>query len=150
MLEAQEDSIRQQNKGSILTEEERLDISLYKGGVSVLIDRYLVNKPLTDEEMNFYLGLGFFLQLADDLQDIKTDGEQNWQTLLTLDRNPLQKEKSINKLLHFIHNIMNSYQAENNRFKDFVLGNCYQLIYTSVIGSKEYFTEEYLNKIENN
>jgi len=148
MLEAQEDSIRQQNKGAHLTAEERLDISLYKGGVSVLIDRYLVNKSLTDEEMIFYLGLGFFLQLADDLQDIKADGEQNWQTLLTLDTSASQEEKYVNKLLNFIHNIMNSYQAENNRFKNFVLENCYQLIYTSILGSKEYFREEYLNRIE--
>jgi hypothetical protein len=42
---------------------------------------------------------------------------------------------------------MSSYQAENNRFKDFVLTNCYQLIYTSLVGSKEFFTEDYLNRI---
>lgn len=147
MLEAQEESLRQQNRGIPLTEGERLDISLYKGGISVLIDRFLVRKELDDAQILLYLGLGFFLQLADDLQDIRTDSEQGWQTLLTLDTNPEASERQINKLLHFIHNIMGSYQAENNRFKDFVLLNCYQLIFTSLVGSKEYFTEDYLTRI---
>lgn len=148
MLEAQEESLRQQNRGVPLTSEERLDISLYKGGISVLIDRFLVRKELDDTQILLYLGLGFFLQLADDLQDIRTDSEQGWQTLLTLDRSPVYEEKCVNKLLHFIHNVMGSYQAENNRFKEFVLSNCYQLIYTSLVGSKEYFTDEYLRRIE--
>ncbi len=148
MLEAQEESLRQQNKGVPLSEEERLAISLYKGGISVLIDRFLVRKELTKEEVILYLGLGFFLQLADDLQDIRTDDEEGWQTLLTLDKGPANEEKYINKLLHFIHNIMGAYQAENNRFKDFVLSNCYQLIFTSVIGSKEFFSPDYINWIE--
>lgn len=146
MLEAQEESLRQQNRGIPLTAEERLDISLYKGGISVLIDRFLVRKELDDEQIKLYLGLGFFLQLADDLQDIRTDSDQGWQTLLTLDLNPETEERLTNKLLHFIHNIMGSYQAENNRFKEFVLSNCYQLVFTSLIRSKEFFHEDYLNR----
>jgi hypothetical protein len=148
MLEAQENSIRQQHRDILLSEDERLDISLYKGGVSVLIDRVLTNKELTEEDMYFYLGLGFFLQLADDLQDIGIDSRQGHQTLLTLDLSPAKEEMLANKLLHFIHNITTAYQAENEVFKDFVLANCYQLIYTSIIGSKEFFPKEYLDLIE--
>ncbi|MDF2511189.1 MAG: hypothetical protein K0S04_1055, partial [Herbinix sp.] len=70
------------------------------------------------------------------------------QTLFTLDLNPAQEENLVNKLLQFIHNIMDSYQAENNQFKNFVLSNCYQLIYTSVLRSKDFFSTEYLEKIE--
>lgn len=148
MLEAQENSIRQQQSAVLLTPEERLDISLYKGGISVLIDRFFVHKELTEEELILYLGLGFFLQLADDLQDIKSDSEQGYQTILTVDLSHGQEEKIINKMLHFVHNTMGSFQAENDLFKNFVLINCYQLIYTSLIGSKEFFSQEYLNKIE--
>ncbi len=147
MLEAQEESLRQQDNGVALTDEECLDISLYKGGISVLVDRYLIGKELNEEEIIFYLGLGFFLQLADDLQDIKSDSEQGWQTLLTLNISHEYEERYINKLLHFIHTVMSSYQAENNGFKDFILANCYQLVLTSVIGSKEYFSQDYIDAI---
>jgi len=148
MLEAQEDSIRQQNKGILLTTEERLDISLYKGGISVLIDRFFVKKKLNKEDYIFYLGMGFFLQLADDLQDIKEDSLQGHQTIFTIDLHSHQEEKIVNKMLHFIHQIMADYPAENDNFKNFVLTNCYQLIFTSAVGSKEFFSQEYLDQLE--
>lgn len=149
MLEAQEESIRQQKKGFSLTCEERLDISLYKGGISVLIDRFFINKEITEADLNFYLGFGFFLQLVDDLQDIKEDSEQGNQTIFTVDFQSEQEESIVNKILHFIHNLMTTYQAENDIFKNFILSNCYQLIYSSIIGSKEFFSDEYIDQLEN-
>ncbi len=148
MLDAQELSLLQQENTTVLSPESRLDISLYKGGISVLIDRYFVRKELTEEDILFYIGMGFFLQLADDLQDIQEDSERGYQTLFTLNLNPSHEEELVNRALHFIHNIMSSYQAENNRFKDFVLLNCYQLVYTSVLRSKAFFSAEYLERIE--
>lgn len=148
MLNAQEDSIRQQHKGTPLTAEERLDISLYKGGISVLIDRYLVGRELTENEIVFYLGMGFFLQLADDLQDIKTDSRQGYQTLLTLNLFFEQEEKIVNKMLSFIHHIMTAYHAENDTFKNFILSNCYLLVFTSIGESREFFSQQYLDRAE--
>lgn len=127
MLEAQENSIRQQKKGIPLSLDERLDISLYKGGVSVLIDRFLVNKELTENDLLFYLGFGFFLQLADDLQDIEEDSKQVNQTIFTLNKSNDQEEKIVNKMLHFIQDIIVTYTANTNlqhKFKDFLLSNC--------------------------
>ncbi|MBH1942183.1 hypothetical protein I5677_14885 [Mobilitalea sibirica] len=148
MLEAQEESLRQQKKNILLSGEQRLDISLYKGGISVLIDRFLVNKEVTDKDLIFYLGFGFFLQLADDLQDIKEDSSNGYQTVFTVDLHAKQEEKLVNKMLHFIYHLMASYQSENDIFKDFVLMNCYQLIFTSILGSKEFFSKDYLKQIE--
>ncbi len=148
MLEAQENSIQQQNKSLPLTMEERVDISLYKGGISVLIDRYYVEKEITKEDLFFYLSFGFFLQLTDDLQDIKEDFEQWNQTIFTFDKQKEQEEKNVNKMLHFIHQIIASYQTENHAFIDFILYNCYQLIYFSVIRNKDFFSEGYLKKLE--
>jgi len=148
MLEAQEDSIRQQKKGVSLSPEERLNISLYKGGVSVLIDRYFVKKEITQTDLTFYLGFGFFLQLADDLQDIKEDSINGSQTLFTIDLSCEREEQLVNQLLHFIHHIMDTYPAENDQFKTFILSNCYQLILSAVIQSKEFFSKEYLKQIE--
>jgi hypothetical protein len=148
MLEAQEESLRQQNPEITLSEEERLTISLLKGGVSVLVDRFLVHKELTQADLHFYLGFGFFLQLADDLQDIKEDSKKGHQTLFTVSLMKEQEEKLLNKLLNFLHFIMDTYSAENDSFKNFVLASSDQLIFTSLFGSKEFFTLEYQRQIE--
>jgi hypothetical protein len=148
MLEAQEESLRQQNPEITLSEEERLTISLLKGGVSVLVDRFLVHKELTQADLHFYLGFGFFLQLADDLQDIKEDSKKGHQTLFTVSLMKEQEEKLLNKLLNFLHFIMDTYSAENDNFKNFVLASSDQLIFTSLFGSKEFFTLEYQRQIE--
>ena len=148
MLEAQEESLLQQQQEPLLTAGERLDISLFKGGVSVLVDRFLVNKPLTESDLIFYLGFGFFLQLADDLQDIGEDRQNGYQTLFTLKTDHFSEERLVNKLMHFLDRIMGTYSAENDRFKNFVMNSSYQLIYTSLMGSKEYFSEEYRAKLE--
>jgi hypothetical protein len=148
MLDAQECSIRQQNKAFPLSAEERLEISIYKGGISVLIDRYFVEKDITPEDLKFYLGFGFFLQLADDLQDIKEDSQLGHSTLFTLDLNSTWEEKTVNRLLNYINHIMKLYQPINNNFKNFVLSASRFLIYTSVFRSREYFSEEYLKQLE--
>lgn len=148
MLEAQEESLAQQSKMHILTPEQRLNISLFKGGVSVLVDRYLINKPLSEEDYLFYLGFGFFLQLADDLQDIGEDSCNGYQTIFTLNLEPSNEERIVNKLLNFLHTIMGAYSADNNRFKEFVKQSSYLLIYSSVIGSKNFFSDPYLAQID--
>lgn len=149
MLEAQEFSIRQQYRELPLSKEERLDISIYKGGISVLIDRFFVKKEITETDLYFYLEFGFFLQMADDLQDIKEDSSVGHSTLFTLDLRPEKPEKVVNQLLHFLNNIMENYKADNNQFKNFILSASNLLILSSVVGSKEFFSRKYLNMIEN-
>ncbi len=148
MLEAQELSLKQQNKDFPLSYEERLNISVYKGGISVLIDRFFVNKEITQEDFLFYLSFGFFLQLADDLQDIGEDSEKGYSTILTFDRSSPNEEKMVNKLLHYIHNIITNYTSGTLEFRNFLLTTCYQLIFTSVIQSKNFFSQEYLLELE--
>lgn len=148
MLEAQENSLHQQNSSILLTEEERLDISLYKGGISVLIDRFFVDKEITGEDLIFYLGFGFFLQLADDLQDINEDSRKGHQTILTVDTEVGHEERIVNKMFHFVRKMMDDYKADNEEFKNFILLNCYQLVYSSIIQSSEFFSEGYLDEME--
>lgn len=148
MLKAQEDSLHQQSSDHLLSEEERLNISLKKGGISVLVDRFLVNKELTAEDLHFYLGFGFFLQLADDLQDIGEDSQKGYQTLFTVNLSPEKEEKLANKLLHFLHHIMEAYSAENDTFKNFVMVSSDQLVLTSMLRSKAFFTPQYRSQME--
>lgn len=148
MLEAQEDSMQQQCMENTLTQSERLDISIYKGGISVLIDYFFVDKELAEEDLYFYLSFGFFLQLADDLQDIKEDSNKGNQTIFTQDLNVESEELIVNKMFHFIHHIMNQYNAPSDSFKQLLLANCYQLILTSVAESEDFFSERYKNQLE--
>ena len=148
MLEAQELSLLQQNIAVSSPEEDRLSISLYKGGISVLIDRFLINREFTEQDLFFYFGFGFFLQLADDLQDIESDKNNGHHTLFTLDTGSIREEALVNQLLHFVTDITNSYLADNNVFKEFVLYSCQLLIYSSAINSRKFFSDEYINRLE--
>lgn len=60
-----------------------LDISLDKGGTSVIADGYLVAGHLTPGQEDFCFGFGAFLQMADDLQDITEDLRNGHQTLFS-------------------------------------------------------------------
>lgn len=148
MLDAQEISLCQQSRDLPLSTEMRLDISVYKGGISVLMDRFFVHKVVTEEDLIYFLGFGFFLQLADDLQDIKEDNTLGHSTLFTTHLQAEHEEKIVNKMFHFIHQLMEEYLSDNESIKHFLLLNCYQLICSSTIKSKEFFSQEYFNVLE--
>lgn len=61
-----------------------LGISLEKGGASVLADGYIVAGRLTPEQQEFVFGWGAFLQLADDLQDVRGDARDGVATVFAL------------------------------------------------------------------
>ena len=149
MLDAQATCLKQQNVHEKLSIDDRLNISIYKGGTSVLFDRFLVRKQVTESDFLSYIGLGFFLQLADDLQDIKEDGERGHHTIFTYRKDSDYLEKTVNKLLQYIRHVLEKLQTSNQPFKEFLLFNCYHLVYLSVIMSKEFFTQEYLDCMEN-
>lgn len=144
MLEAQKNSQRQSEKGAGLREEDILAISIYKGGLSVLIDRYFINKPFLEGDIEFYYGFGFLLQLCDDLQDISQDKEDGSRTLFSVCEATHETEGKINKLLHYTDYIFSSYQSEQEEFKQFLLHNSYQLILFSALFSREHISGQYL------
>lgn len=75
---------------SLLTQRAKLDnrqtvmqTTLYKGGISVLADAFLVQGKLTLREAGFSFVLGCCLQMMDDLQDVAEDMSSNIETLFT-------------------------------------------------------------------
>ncbi|NLY98263.1 MAG: hypothetical protein GX082_12720 [Clostridiaceae bacterium] len=148
MLDAQNTSLTQQNKQKSLSPDERLNISIYKGGISVLFDRFLVKKKITENDLFSYIGLGFFLQLSDDLQDIQEDGERGHQTIFTFNTDPEYIEGLVNKMLRYIFYVMERLQTVHEPFKEFLLQNCCNLVYASVLMSKGFFSEAYLKRLE--
>ena len=156
MLDAQEQSLAQMQDttepttpATTLTQDECLNISLYKGGISVLTDRYYVNLPLSDQDLKFYFGFGFFLQLADDLQDIAEDSQLLRSTLFTLNKGTDAHEKLVNRILHYVNQLFASFSEEKNQsFRDFVCYSSCLLIIYSAAGSRDFFSEEYLTRLE--
>lgn len=124
-----------------------LDTSIFKGGASVLADRCLVPKRLTEEEIPFYLGFGFFLQLVDDLQDIEEDRREGGHTLFTR----LDTEKAVNKAFHFLHGLFQpsptlAAACPDGRAAAFLTKNCYLLLFSCILMQEAHFTESYLEQ----
>lgn len=80
---AQERSVRLLRGGAPPYEVDVLGISLEKGGSSVLADGYLVAGTLTPPQAQFMFGFGAFLQLVDDLQDVRADGQAGLLTVFS-------------------------------------------------------------------
>lgn len=84
-------SIHRAQVGSMLLLREKqpvaaakvLPIVLEKGGTSVLADGCLVAGAVTPAQTEFLFGLGAFLQLVDDLEDVEEDVRDGLQTVFS-------------------------------------------------------------------
>lgn len=99
--QAQQESLRFQRRGSGDNTDEMLRVSFRKGGASVLADAYLASETPSTEAERFAFFWGVFLQLADDLQDLREDRASGAVTLFTeaAGREPLDALTA--KTLHF-------------------------------------------------
>jgi hypothetical protein len=70
---AQERSIALLGGATTLPRRTIVEIGVEKGGTSVLADGYLVAGALTPAQAECVFGLGVFLQLRDDLEDVEDD-----------------------------------------------------------------------------
>ncbi len=172
MLEAQNNSIRQQEhepeqtnggeqangvrlehepeqaNGAEVTREEILRISAYKGSLSVLIDYFFTIPELREEEVRFYMKFGFFLQLADDLQDRAEDQKNGFQTLMVFCKNHGGLEKGVNRLLHYVHTVFEEFTPVNDKLKYFMLEHCYSLVIGAAMTDSGDFSGKYLERLE--
>jgi hypothetical protein len=71
---AQERSVALLGGAAPLSRRTIVEIGVEKGGTSVLADGYLVADALTPAQAECIFGLGVFLQLRDDLEDVEDDG----------------------------------------------------------------------------
>ena len=61
-----------------------IEVAVEKGGTSVLADGYLVSGSLTPEQAECIFGLGVFLQLRDDLEDLHDDAAAGVATVFSV------------------------------------------------------------------
>lgn len=148
MLEAQQESQKQNDREHPPTEDETLVITLLKGGVSVLLDRYFIGLPLTEKDYHFYYEFGFLLQLCDDLQDISSDQQSGCHTVFSACRSKEETVRNVNRLIHRMKRLFDAYECAREPFKEFLLRNCLLLILCSAAASREYMTEKWLVWLE--
>lgn len=146
LLEAQNDSIKQQKPG--VTEEQILEISIRKGSTSVLADYLFAAEDWTEDEERFYLKFGFLLQLVDDLQDIGEDRKAGSQTIMTKAEEQQRLEQCVNRLLWFTWNSIREFQPRNPHLKGFVLKNCVEISLLAAAMNPQFFSGKYLKALE--
>lgn len=151
IYDAQLASMLQLDQNRPYAAEEILSISIYKGSTSVLTDRCLVPLPLTKEELPFYLGLGFFLQLCDDFQDITEDTAAKSRTLFTQASDESERISLLHKLFHYLNNLFTQNRHLflcNPVCADFLQKNCHMLILSNILSAPQYFSADYLTQAE--
>lgn len=135
-----------------LSDIELLDISIEKGGTSVLADGFLVAGILSETQKLFTFGYGAFLQLVDDLQDVKQDFNNGIKTILTQAVKKYPLDSYANRTYNFGDEIVSSSEFFIKKDSDSILELMRKsdlLLMTESIGlADEFYTRPYYKKIE--
>ncbi|UCE42519.1 MAG: hypothetical protein JSV17_06055 [Candidatus Aminicenantes bacterium] len=152
IFNAQLRSLTQQKGHTLPFEGDILDLSFEKGGTSVLADGYLVSGTLEEHQANFCFGFGAFLQLADDIQDLIVDQQNDHATIFSLPAGRYSLDNLANKLMNFIAETVDVKLDEQNSnamsLKELILRNCTLLILEAIGKNKGCYSREYLNNME--
>jgi hypothetical protein len=149
---AQVNSLIQQRRDRPPDEHASLKLSIAKGGASVLTDGFLAAGTPSRTESDFCFGYGVFLQLLDDLQDVRADARARHTTLFTLSA----AKSNLDRITGRLHRFMDRVLASSSRFasprfddrKDLILRNCTFLLVGAVSEHHNLFTRSYLQKLE--
>lgn len=146
IFQAQIESLKQQSD-CFLSEKELLDISIFKGASSVLVDGCFIHGKLTEKDISFLSQFGYFLQLADDLQDIETDNQSNHQTLFTKQSEKGYLDLIANQLFDYLDCIFIEHDGIPE-MQEFIKENCSSLVLSAILENKKYFSQSYIEQIE--
>jgi hypothetical protein len=98
---AQTGSLNLQHSRDVLSGAEVVSLLFEKGGTSVLADGFLCAGKLTPPQQRFLFGYGIWLQLADDVQDLKEDAKEQVLTLFSASDNHFSACQALNRTFHF-------------------------------------------------
>lgn len=137
-------------KSNGLTNQQILHICFEKGGSSVLADGYLVGGKLTRQQEQALFGYGVYLQLLDDIQDVKEDVVADTKTMFSY----LSDEdlgKFVNKTIHFGRAALEEMKCFETPLSKTFLSLMNRSIETMIIESvgvnKSFYSSEFLDKL---
>lgn len=150
---AQLKSLLQQHPGALTAENAVLEITIEKGGASVLVDGYLAEPELRDDEGEFFFRYGVSLQLLDDLQDFKSDLRNQHLTLFGWHATAGSKlDEVTSRLWSFVNEVLWS----SKRFaapcfsplKTLIQENCRIVILHAVASNQERYSRKFVDALE--
>jgi len=134
-----------------LTDDKTLDICFEKGGASVLADGYLVAGRLTREQEQALFGYGVYLQLLDDIQDVKEDADASTKTMYSCISSD-SLGAFVNKTIHFGRRALDEMKCferqGNDNFIDLMNRSIEAMTIESVGLHPSSYTNDYLDEIE--
>jgi len=127
------------------------NICFEKGGASVLADGYLVAGKLTRQKERALFGYGVYLQLLDDIQDVKEDKGAATKTMFScLPSDNLGK--FVNKTIHFGRKALDEMHCfpgiQNLEFLDLMNRSIEMMIIESVGLNNTWYNKSYLDELE--
>ena len=125
-------------------------ICFEKGGASVLADGYLVAGKLTKEQEQALFGYGIYLQLLDDIQDVKEDLDAETKTMFSGNTHK-SLDNFVNQTIHFGRTALEEMKCFNTSDTDIFLDLMNRSIETMIIESigmnPVYYSNEFLQKL---
>jgi hypothetical protein len=129
-----------------------LGISLDKGGTSVVADGYLVAGTLTVAQEEFLFGLGAYLQLLDDLQDVEADRQRGLLTVFSQTAGRWPLDGLTNRTLAFGLRVLEGVDCFDTRrldvFRDLMVKSTILLILEAAGLAGSLYRQGYLADLE--
>jgi len=129
-----------------------LDISVEKGGCSVLADGCLVRGGLSDQEASFIFGFGVMLQFIDDLQDAYDDRDKGHNTIFSGRNTKASAESMTNRLINFVAGILDDDRCfcsrEAMELKRLIRDSVLFLVMGAVACNSDMYGRDWLRSLE--
>jgi hypothetical protein len=150
--QAQMKSLDQQDAARTWDEPALLNLSIAKGGTSVLTDAWLVRGWLTGDEAEFMFAYGVLLQLMDDLQDLPDDLANGYMTIFTRQSRLGPLDEVTSRLWAFTGKVLWSFSrftsAPSGSLKSLIQNNLRLLLLQAVARNQAFYTADYVRRLE--
>jgi hypothetical protein len=127
-----------------------LGISIEKGGTSTLADGYLAAGNLTPLQAQFAFGLGVFLQLGDDLEDVLEDRKAGIQTVFSQAAGRWALDELTSRTMHFGLHVFDLLEGLDTPsvLCEFVRRCTFQPFVSAIYRARKLYTTAYLRQVE--
>ncbi len=149
IFNAQIKSLLQVSGNHELNSDEILEISLEKGGTSVLADGYLIDGMIDEKQEDFCFGYGAFLQFADDLQDVEDDLANGHRTLFSQQAELGYLDGLANRLFHLMQAVVYQHLSapRYQRVRALILNDCCFMILEAIGKTSRFYSPQYTQVI---
>ncbi|MEX1376875.1 MAG: hypothetical protein AB1Z23_05275 [Eubacteriales bacterium] len=144
-------SIEQQDMAQNAKINEILNISIEKGGSSVLADAYLACGDPEENLADLMFGFGFVLQLVDDLQDAKADYQNNHITIFSGNVNNTKLDSLTKQLISFTANTLDFSSSQSKyteSIKSLIFDNTLLLIFEAIWQNNNLYSKQFIRYIK--